>query len=757
MTGALATVVALTAGLVVSVRFALESDAQRRRADLESSEARREAYRAQIGVASEAIAAGNAPGARTALERAPEALRGLEWRYLAAHVDRAADVVRWAEPLARWTSVAPDGSLVAGGSTGGGAIVLDARTGAVRARVPASPEVERGALLCDGRLVVARAGGGLDVIDVATGAARSLGVVAGRTGPCDALCASATGARVCESRHLGPRRLRIVDLDDGTERLRAADDDGSWGSLAFDATARSLVAAGGDGRILHVDATSDAPVRALYQHVSIAFTAAFDPAARRVASGGSDRRALVFDLREGGSTAPDLLALHQQDVRSATWSDDGTLLATWSGERVVRIFHAADRRLVRTIAAPDVDEECVRLRFARDGTCVEGFDRTSRHVWFTTDDSELDVLRGHRTNTDGNRYPYLYAVAFSPDGRRMATAGWDGDVRVWSVETCRTLAVLATPGPVHAIAFSPDGARIVAAGRPHHVTSFDARTGRRIAAADDGTSEMHGGVAYTSDGSSLLSTDYPHGCVERDPDTLARRSPIAAAIGAGFSLAAGAHGGIVVGYHDGRWDRVAAGGERGRTALPAAGGGMAHVALSTDGAWLAAASEDGTARVCDARTGALAFVVRGHVGRVYAVAFSPDGRRLATGGDDGTVRLHDTATGEELLVLRGHSSYVYDLAFSPDGTTIASASGDNTARLWSTRTLAERVARRDAALAAEASVEPVVREALARHADPAEALEGLRSRREFDDAHRAAASDVALRLLCARGEHITGR
>jgi Cu+-exporting ATPase len=132
---------------------------------------------------------------------------------------------------------------------------------------------------------------------------------------------------------------------------------------------------------------------------------------------------------------------------------------------------------------------------------------------------------------------------------------------------------------------------------------------------------------------------------------------------------------------------------------------------------------------------------------VYAVAVSPDGRRLATGGDAGTIRLHAAATGEELLVLRGHASYVHALHFSPDGTTLASASGDNTARLWSTLPLRTRVARRDRALALEAAVEPLVREAIARSASPEAAVEALRARAALGEDRRAAALDVALRLL----------
>ena len=135
------------------------------------------------------------------------------------------------------------------------------------------------------------------------------------------------------------------------------------------------------------------------------------------------------------------------------------------------------------------------------------------------------------------------------------------------------------------------------------------------------------------------------------------------------------------------------------------------------------------------------------IGRVYAVAFSPDGTRVATGGDDGTIRVHDSTTGDELLVLRGHKAYVFALAFSPDGSTIASASGDNTARLWCTVPLRARVAVADEALALEAAVEDLVEAVIHDAATPEAAVAVLRARPDLDAPHRAAALDVALRLL----------
>jgi WD40 repeat protein len=105
------------------------------------------------------------------------------------------------------------------------------------------------------------------------------------------------------------------------------------------------------------------------------------------------------------------------------------------------------------------------------------------------------------------------------------------------------------------------------------------------------------------------------------------------------------------------------------------------VAWSPDGRRIATASFDGTARIHDATTGALLAVCAGHAGDVNGVAWSPDGRLLATASDDRTVRLF-APDGAPLAVLRGHADWVDAVAFSPDGKLLASAALDRSVRVW---------------------------------------------------------------------------
>jgi WD40 repeat protein len=112
------------------------------------------------------------------------------------------------------------------------------------------------------------------------------------------------------------------------------------------------------------------------------------------------------------------------------------------------------------------------------------------------------------------------------------------------------------------------------------------------------------------------------------------------------------------------------------------GGAVQTAVFSPDGARLVTASEDGTARVWDAATGAPVGVPLQHEQRVLRASFSPDGTRVVTASEDGTARIWDAATGTPVGVPLKHEQMVRSATFSPDGTRVLTASNDGTARIW---------------------------------------------------------------------------
>ena len=111
------------------------------------------------------------------------------------------------------------------------------------------------------------------------------------------------------------------------------------------------------------------------------------------------------------------------------------------------------------------------------------------------------------------------------------------------------------------------------------------------------------------------------------------------------------------------------------------GGPVYCAAFSLDGARVLTASDDGTAKIWDLKTGS-SIGLRGHKYPVSSATFSPDGSRVVTASSDYTARIWDASTGKAIAVLRGHGDNVRPHAFSPDGARVVTFSEDKTARIW---------------------------------------------------------------------------
>lgn len=311
---------------------------------------------------------------------------------------------------------------------------------------------------------------------------------------------------------------------------------------------------------------------------------------------------------------------------SIAFSPDGEQCAVSDQNSICRL------RLPRRHLFGHVPFEAWGVAFSPDGTLATCGDDSTIRLWNTRTGEQPASLR--------SALGLLFAVAWSPDGRTIATGDYKGKVRLWAAQDGKVLKVLeAHEKSSRALLFSPDGKYLVTAGDDARVRIWDLPSGTLLR-----TLEGH---------------PYKVSCLALAPD--------------GTTLVGG-----------GRADRLTVWNPSTGALLRTikAVDGIGAVAYSPDGRTLAV----GSGRLIyfrDAATDSVVFTPQtGHTGTIRCLAFSPDGKTLASGGEDRSVRLWHTSTGKGLLSFDSLPQQVNGLAFSPDGETLAAVLMNGMVQLW---------------------------------------------------------------------------
>ncbi len=329
---------------------------------------------------------------------------------------------------------------------------------------------------------------------------------------------------------------------------------GGVAAVAVAPDGRTAVSGGFDRSVRLWDLTTAQELRRLDGHTAPVLGVALSPDGRRALSGSLDRTVRVWDV----GTGREVLRLDgfRSGVAAVAFAPDGKRFAAACG--FARVSHV-------TVKGP-LPTEVIQWRRPQPP------DRTVT-VWDTDTGRLVATLRGHEDE--------VTSVAFTPDGKRLVSGGFDRTVILWDVEAGKVVhRFRGHGGEVLAVAVSPDGRRLLACG---------------------------GRLSPAGDGGSSKAGDDRQGDVKARADTQRRLWDLET----GESLRA----------FRGPW----------QTAL--------GVAFSPDGRRALTGGMDKSVRLWDVETGEEVRVFEGHNAAVRAVAFTPDGRHALSGGWDGNLRL----------------------------------------------------------------------------------------------------------------------
>lgn len=225
-------------------------------------------------------------------------------------------------------------------------------------------------------------------------------------------------------------------------------------SVTFSPTENRLVSGSFDGTAKVWDIGHILEPTTLRAHDETVYTLAFSPDGRMLVTGSRDKTVKVWDTVSLRNVAT--LDRHQGFVEAAAFSPDGKVLATGSWDKTVRLWNVASFQEVATLPTKN-HADC--LAFSPDGKLLAAalYQENTIYIWDARSLHLRATLTGHKD--------VAYSVAFSRDGKVLATCSQDGSLRLWSTESFKEKAAINEPGEsVQSLAFSPDGKSLATFG-----------------------------------------------------------------------------------------------------------------------------------------------------------------------------------------------------------------------------------------------------------------------------------------------------
>jgi WD40 repeat protein len=465
-------------------------------------------------------------------------------------------------------------------------------------------------------------------------------------------------------------------------------------AVAFTPDSRYLAAGTGGGHLQVWEVATKRPLIDQKVDVSGIMSLVFAPDNKTLLVGARDGPIRFWDIAE--RRALDVLDSGQGQVNSLAISADGQQFVSGGSDSTIAVWSLAGRRLLTQLGGHRGSVLSVACSPAGPIVASGSADGTVK-LWDANRKREVPTLRYEAA---------VSTLAFSPDGQILAVAGGaraevgpqpviagarvpQKNIWFWKIGTAEPPAVLhGHDDVICSVAFSPDGRTLASGCEDHSVALWDVASKRRKALWT-GHNDAVVAVRFSPD-DSILATGSRDNTIKLWDATKLAAMPLATLSGhesTVYSLSFSADGKLLASASADRTVRVWQLATRLSVAQPDSFKGTCRsVEFSPDGRLLAAASADRTVHLWNAANGKAPFekeaTLFGYKSALNSLAFSPDGKTLAAGSEDASIILWSLSTKQEVAAFAGHRGGVSCVAFAPDGNVLATGSNDQTVKLW---------------------------------------------------------------------------
>ena len=424
-------------------------------------------------------------------------------------------------------------------------------------------------------------------------------------------------------------------------------------------------------------------IKTLKGHLREVISVSFSPDGEIIASGSGDSTVKLWHTNTGQEIKT--LPGHFSAVIDVSFSPDGKTIASASGDSTVKIWDVDTLKEIKTLRGHL--SRVISLSFSPDGkTIVSGSGDNTVKIWDVDTLKEIKTLRGHSNE--------VYSVSFSPDGKTIASGSSDSTVKLWNANTGAEIKTLQGHNArVIDVNFSPNGKLIVSGSSDRTVKVWELSTGQKIQTLKKHLGSVNS-VSFSPDGKTIASGSDDHTLKLWDTNTWKN-----------IQTFKGNSGRIRTSSFSPDGKKIASGSMDGTIKIRNTSDSntlkkiktfkkhsykVISASFSPDGQNIASGSRGGTLKVWNTVTGEDIHTVdpsasnafKGHSGEIRGFSLSPDGKIIASGTNQGTINIWDSATGKEIRTLKGHSNPIRSISFSPNSKIIASSSADKTIKLW---------------------------------------------------------------------------